>query len=92
MPVWDVLCNIETGKITIHKDIPPIASANMFPAPPSVIPRSGVVSAVNLDEDISKLGVNGVSVKGEYVARSDSSDNMFMEDVGYCEMSDGSDN
>lgn len=82
MPVWDVMCNIETGKITIHKDIrPPAATASMFPAPPAVIPRSGVLSAVNLDEDPSKIGINGVSVKGDFIARSDNADNIFMEDV-----------
>ena len=85
MPVWDVLCNIETGKVTVHKDIrPPATSASSFPQPPS-ISRSGSTIPNNSDDEIGKSAVanNGVIGRGEFVAKADNADNLFMEDVRF---------
>ena len=74
MNCWDVFCNLETGKITVHKDIKtPAATANLFPQPPSTVPRSGSASGEEL--------INGAS-KGDFTARADSFDNQFIEEVG----------
>jgi hypothetical protein len=82
MPVWDVLCNIETGKITVHKDIrPPATGASSFPQPPS-IGRSGLaIPNISDDETAKSTGANGPINKGEFVAKADNADNLFMEDV-----------
>ena len=73
MNCWDVFCNLETGKVTVHKDIkPPATTASLFPQPPSTVPRSGSASG----EELS----NGVP-KGDFTARADSFDNQFIEEV-----------
>lgn len=91
MPIWDVLCNIETRKISVHKDIgsaPPPPS--LFPTPPPIIPRSGTVrsdgSGYDEDTGIGRAPSQKESKEPggrDFVAKSDNPDNLFMEDVSH---------
>ncbi|KAF8343108.1 docking domain of Afi1 for Arf3 in vesicle trafficking-domain-containing protein [Cantharellus anzutake] len=73
MNCWDVFCNLETGKITVYKDIKlPVTAANLAPQPPSTVPRSGSASGDEL--------INGIA-KGDFTARPDSFDNQFIEEI-----------
>jgi hypothetical protein len=87
--MWDLLCNIVTNTITVHRDIStPVPSVSTFPVPPTVTglnTRTGVVRSENEDE-FGKIGgstqagaVGGP--KPDYIARLDSYDALFMEDV-----------
>ncbi|KAG9034597.1 hypothetical protein FRB95_013050 [Tulasnella sp. JGI-2019a] len=94
LPMWDVLCHTDTGKIVVHRDIssvpPPISS---FPSPPSLNVRGGAV--VSLGDEESKMttsmmigsggaiGLNGSAAKAEPGSKSDNNnyDSMFVEDL-----------
>ncbi|GJJ15121.1 hypothetical protein Clacol_009396 [Clathrus columnatus] len=83
MPIWDVLCDINTGKITISKDIRPVAPPpSLFPSPPPIVPRSGTVrsDSSGYDDEIVPLRRESNTGK-EFVAKSDHPDNLFMEDI-----------
>lgn len=79
-PIWDVLCNIETGKITINKDIrqAPLLS----PTQPTLMSRTGIVP-MNPDDDAKAAAQRDreAAAKDGFVAKADSADNLFMEDV-----------
>ncbi|KAG8946568.1 hypothetical protein FRC03_001353 [Tulasnella sp. 419] len=88
--MWDVLCNIETGKITVHKDIRAVApSPASFPPPPTLNPRSGVVVNAVGDDEMGRLGKekdggpgNGAgSTSSGIVSRPDSYDVQFVEEI-----------
>ena len=83
-PGWDILCNIETGKITINKDIQsPAANASLFPQPPS-FPRTGSngnVGAAATAGDEEKVNGGPLSTKPEFVGRADNYDAMFVEEL-----------
>ncbi|KAG8914716.1 hypothetical protein FRC02_004857, partial [Tulasnella sp. 418] len=90
IPMWDVLCNIETGKITVHKDIRAVApSPASFPPPPTLNPRSGVVVNAVGDDEMGRLGKekdggpgNGAgSTSSGIVSRPDSYDVQFVEEI-----------
>lgn len=89
MPIWDVLCNIETGKISVNKDIRTAAPPpSLFPSPPQIIPRSGTIRSDGSGfEDDAGIGrppgqKEGKDTAGrDFVAKSDNPDNLFMEDV-----------
>ena len=95
--MWDVLCNLETGKISVHKDIvlaaPTISS---FPSPPALNPRSGVVAAIGEEEGLAGkiplqplmvgggpvgMGVSMGTTKSVNSNKNDNFDVQFMEDV-----------
>ncbi|KAG8907144.1 hypothetical protein FRB99_005252 [Tulasnella sp. 403] len=93
LPIWDVLCNIETGKITVHRDIssvpPPISS---FPTPPSLPPRSGSASAPADEESRSSVQMTasmivgggalvGSGSKNEQSNKADNYDITFVEEL-----------
>jgi hypothetical protein len=82
--MWDVLCNIDTGKITIHKDIKtPSITSSASASTPGLVPRTGVVAAV-ADEDVNKVPPmqrDGTVARADFTARPDSGDNQFMEEV-----------
>jgi len=89
MPIWDLLCNIETGKVTVNKDIRPAGPPpSLFPAPPSLLPRTGTVRSESTFEDDAPQGVAPAPRKEakdkEFVAKTDNPDNLFMEDVRLC--------
>ncbi|KDQ14075.1 hypothetical protein BOTBODRAFT_33187 [Botryobasidium botryosum FD-172 SS1] len=81
--IWDVLCNIETGKIIVNKDIrpaPPLSSN-----PHTLLSRSGIVPT-SVEDDASKIAASAPKdgkegPKNEFVAKADSADNHFMEDI-----------
>lgn len=91
LPMWDVFCNIVTNTITVHKDIPtPAPAPSLFPVPPTLYSvttkTGGVVRAdTTLDDEFGRSG--GISSAGpggpkpDFVARQDSYDVHFIEDV-----------
>lgn len=84
MPIWDVLCNIDTGKITVSKDLRPVAPPpSLFPSPPPIIPRSGTVRSDSSGHDDEVVPPRKESASGakEFNARNDHPDNIFMEEV-----------
>jgi hypothetical protein len=80
-----VLCDISTGRITVSKDI----NTTYPPAPPglsahTLIVRSGTLKAeasLGSEEDMNKASQGGSAQKSDYTAKSDSIDNLFIEDV-----------
>jgi hypothetical protein len=68
---WDVLCNIDTGKITVSKDIAPVASSSQS-------------SAHYDDTRVVPMFSNGATSQSS--SKHDNSDNEFMADVSryYC--------
>lgn len=77
-PGWDILCNIESGKITVNKDIQsPAANASLFPQPPSMLPRQGSTGAVGSDEDLRLPVPNGAPTS----KAGDNYDTMFIDEV-----------
>lgn len=88
LPMWDVLCNIVTNTITVHKDIStPAPPPNLFPVPPTLqntSSKTGVVrtdGSVNDEEFGRSTPAPGATSKVDYIARQDSYDVLFMEDV-----------
>jgi hypothetical protein len=90
MPIWDVLCNIETRKISVNKDIRSAAPPpSLFPTPPPILPRSGTVKSEGSGyEDDAGIGRIPSQKEGkemgsgkDFIAKSDNPDNLFMEDV-----------
>lgn len=84
---WDVLCDISSGRIVVSKDI----ITHLPPSPTSLsghalILRTGTLKAetsVGSEEEMTKAGAReGVGAsKNEYVAKADSHDSLFIEDV-----------
>lgn len=54
--MWDVLCHIDSGKITVHRDIAPPPISMSFPAPPTLNVRGG--SVVSLGEEEGKMAAS----------------------------------
>lgn len=70
---WDVLCNVETGKIVISRDIH--SAATSPPAP--------VAASANPTEDLdpvmrSSAGASGMKMPDP---KAESPDNLFMDEV-----------
>ena len=87
---WDILCNIETAKITVNKNIAVPQTPLMFPSPPSMATRAGTMKAemsVPQDDELARVlnqanYANGQK-PGDYSAKSDNADNVFMEEVSH---------
>ncbi|KAF8312109.1 spindle pole body interacting protein [Clavulina sp. PMI_390] len=80
-PGWDILCNIETGKITVNKDIrSPTANASLFPQPPGM-PRQPSTGAVGSDEDLKGPMANGTEKPTTTTKAGDNYDSMFIEEL-----------
>ncbi|KAG8846289.1 hypothetical protein FRB96_002041 [Tulasnella sp. 330] len=92
LPMWDVLCHTDTGKIVVHRDIssvpPPISS---FPTPPSLNVRGGAV-VFQGDEDgkmaaSMMIGAGGVAgpigpgVRPDQGTKLENYDSMFVDDL-----------
>ena len=99
---WDVLFDIGTSRVIISKDInvncPPGAGATGGPATvsgnvPAVFnaARSGPLKAESSlgEDDVGRVGKDATQPsKNEFVAKADSPDNLFIEDVsGPCKSS-----
>lgn len=79
---WDILCNIETGKITISKDIVFPATSPVPFSPPALERTMTEVSGAEVLGRSAPSGEGGVAVpgsKGEGLRES--MDNVFMEEV-----------
>jgi hypothetical protein len=90
LPVWDVLCNIDTNTITIHKDIAaPAPAPSLFPVPPTLSNVGSKSNGSSAYEDelgrvvSSSQQVNATSPasRPDMIVRQDSYDVLFMEDV-----------
>jgi hypothetical protein len=92
---WDVLFDIGTSRVVISKDInvncPPSASATGGSTTasgnvPTVnsIARSGPLKSepsLGSEDDIGRVGKDATQSKNEFIAKADSPDNLFIEDV-----------
>lgn len=82
--MWDVLCNIDTGKITIHKDIKiPSITSSASASTLGLVPRTGFITVV-AEEEINKANPaqrEGANAKADFTARPDNADNQFMDEV-----------
>jgi hypothetical protein len=90
LPVWDVLCNIVTNTITIHKDIAaPAPAPSLFPVPPTL---NNLGSKSNgspaYEDEFGRVITSGQQVNAtptasrpDMIVRQDSYDVLFMEDV-----------
>ncbi|KDQ58432.1 hypothetical protein JAAARDRAFT_193004 [Jaapia argillacea MUCL 33604] len=80
---WDLLCDVGTGRMVISKDIHvnhPVT--NHGPLHPPLISRTGTLkaeSSVGSEEDGKNK--DGLGQKSDMVAKADSPDNLFMEDI-----------
>jgi hypothetical protein len=83
--LWDLIFDVAGGRVIISKDIHlnfPTASGG----PPPLL-RAGTfqaVSALNGEDELGRSqGKEGKDAgqKGDYVAKADNADNVFMEDV-----------
>lgn len=88
---WDLLMDIGTARVVVHKDIHISFPTTM--APPALvntmIPRPiKAENSTGSEDDIQRIatrdGKDG-NQKSEFAARQDSLDNMFIEDVGLSE-------
>jgi hypothetical protein len=81
---WDLLFDVGSGRVIVSKDIhttyPPVST----PAPP-ILSRTGTFKAepqTNGEDELGRLPGSSPALKSENVAKADSADNLFMEDVG----------
>ncbi|TDL18713.1 spindle pole body interacting protein [Rickenella mellea] len=85
---WDLLCDVGTGRMTVHKDIyvswPPVQQPQA-----STISRAGASrldSAMSSEDDIGRTPAlpRDAPIQGsksDFVAKADNADNIFIEDV-----------
>ncbi|WWD18448.1 hypothetical protein CI109_102900 [Kwoniella shandongensis] len=73
---WDVLCNLETGKVTVSKDLKPGAVGSM---------KSGRSSETSLSPSVVKveddMTMGTPQTKMNSIAKADCVDNQFMEEI-----------
>lgn len=88
LPVWDVLCNVVTNTITIHKDIAaPAPAPSLFPVPPTMNPlqsRTNVRTDGSYDDEFGRVSgatQGGATQRADITVRPDSYDVLFMEDI-----------
>jgi hypothetical protein len=84
--VWDVLCNIDTGKITVNKEVPWPQAPITFPSPPTATTRNGSAkmeggALMSPDDESMRQGGPPGRKDSDFVAKSDNGDNVFMEEV-----------
>lgn len=83
--LWDLIFDVAGGRVIISKDIHlnfPTTSGG--PPPLLRVGTFQVVAALNGEDDIGRVpGREGKDAgqKGDYVAKADNADNVFMEDV-----------
>ncbi|KZS96252.1 spindle pole body interacting protein [Sistotremastrum niveocremeum HHB9708] len=86
---WDVLCNIETGRILVNRDIQTPSLPANFPSPPAFFSRPGSTlkpeGSLSSDEDFGKAPGQTPSIasvqRNDFAAKADNADNVFMEDI-----------
>ena len=81
---WDVLCNLETGRVTVSKDLKSVAGSGTGAGSGS-IPRGSRTSDVSLSGSMVKVdddsAPNTPAVKMSASSRPDCTDNQFIEEV-----------
>lgn len=83
---WDLLCDVGTGRMVVNKDIHISCPVNTQSSlSPPLIMRTGTLkaeSSIGSEEDIARSGKEAKDgQKSEIVAKADSSDNLFIEDI-----------
>lgn len=84
-----MLCNIETGRILVNRDIQSPSLPANFPTPPAFFSRPGNTlkpeGSLSSEEDFGKAPGQTPSIatvqRNDFAAKSDNADNVFMEDV-----------
>lgn len=87
---WDILFDVATGQVLVHKDIHarwPASAAPAIGATP-LVARSGTIKievALPPDEDAARSSVpkdsKDASTKADFAPKNDNADNLFIEDV-----------
>jgi hypothetical protein len=80
--LWDLIFDVAGGRVIISKDIH-LNSPTAAGGPPPLL-RAGTfqgVTALNGDDDLGRVSGKDAGQKGDYVAKADNTDNVFMEDV-----------
>jgi hypothetical protein len=86
---WDLLCDIGTNRVVVHRDIFTTYPLSSLPPPPgTLLPRSGTLkaeSSIGSEDEVGRMPIQSREVqqgiKNEIAGKTDSSDNVFMEDV-----------
>lgn len=83
---WDLLCDIGTNRMVVHKDIFINHPASWTPTSNSLIVRTGTLkaeSSVGSEEEVMRVQTKdgGSGQKPELAGRPDSADNVFIDDV-----------
>ncbi|WVR06325.1 hypothetical protein IAU60_003356 [Kwoniella sp. DSM 27419] len=76
---WDVLCNLESGKVTVSKNLQAGAAGNIKSGRSSETSLGASVSAGSGKGDDE--GIGGPQAKMNSVAKADCVDNQFMEEI-----------
>ncbi|KAF4583378.1 hypothetical protein EYR38_002128 [Pleurotus pulmonarius] len=87
---WDILFDVATGQVLVHKDIHarwPASAAPAIGATP-LVARSGTIKvevALPPDEDAARSSVpkdsKDASTKADFAPKNDNADNVFIEDI-----------
>lgn len=83
---WDLLCDIGTNRMVVHKDIFHNHPASWAAASNPIIIRSGTIRAETStggEDEVVRVPTKegGSTQKPEFTGRPDSADNVFMDDV-----------
>ena len=86
---WDLLCDIGTNRMVVHKDIYANHPATWNPASNQLIIRAGTLKAeisVGSEEEVVRVPTKegAAPQKPEVSAKQDHPDNIFIEDVRTC--------
>lgn len=93
---WDLLCDIGTGRMVVHKDIHaswPVGPVPSAPTGPGGVTRMGTIRGeppvgVGVGGSEEEVGRTSTQIntplpggKGDFSGKADSPDNIFMDDV-----------
>ena len=82
---WDLLCDVGTGRMVVHKDIHSSWPVTNTPAPlGGGLMRTGtmkVEGSVASEEDTGRVPGQPINQGGRNEGKADTIDNVFMEDV-----------
>ena len=83
---WDLLCDIGTNRMVVHKDIYNSHPASWAPSSSQLIIRTGTLkaeSSVGSEDEVVRVQTKegGLAQKPEFAGRPDNADNVFIDDV-----------
>ncbi|KAI0720675.1 mesa protein [Cerioporus squamosus] len=83
---WDLLCDISTNRMVVHKDIYNNHPASWAPSSNQLIMRTGTLkaeSSVGSEDEVVRAQTKegGPAQKPESAGRPDSADNVFIDDI-----------